>query len=248
MPEWFEDYFTGLYAEVLDATFTRERSGEQANLIARLLELETGAAVLDVPCGGGRLSVPLAESGLRVTGIDLSAPLLERARRRARRAKAEIRFIRRDMREIDFEGEFDGAFNWFTSFGYFDDAGNAAFLGKVFRALRPGGRFAVELINKAWLLANYKPVTVDEVAGVHIESRHRFDAAASRTVSETVFEKGGKVEKHNDSIRVYSPPEMEAFLTEAGFDDIRLLAAEGAEPPSPESPRFIAVAVRPGEH
>lgn len=243
MPEWFEGYFAGLYADVLKGTFTPEASTEQAGIIARLLELVEGMSVLDVPCGAGRLAIPLALMGCRVTGVDLSESLVERARRHAKGMDVQARFIRGDMRKIEFDGEFDAAFNWFTSFGYFADDENEEFLRKVCRALVPGGRFAMEVINKPWLLANYKELTADEVAGVKIESRHTWDAAASRSVSETVFEKDGRRERHGDSIRIYSGGEVEGLLRRAGFAEVTLFSTDGATELSPASPRLVALAL-----
>ena len=49
-------------------------------LITRALDVQPGSELLDVPCGAGRLSVALAASGFRVTGVDLSPAFLDRAR------------------------------------------------------------------------------------------------------------------------------------------------------------------------
>jgi len=56
------------------------------------------------------------------------------------------------MRELPFEGQFDAVVNWFTSFGYFDPAGNLAAAKAAFAALKPGGRFLVETLNKSFVL------------------------------------------------------------------------------------------------
>ena len=77
MPEWFETFFAGLYGEVLAATFSEADSLAQANLISRLLELRPGEAVLDIPCGMGRLALPLARMGFRVTGVDIEKRFVE---------------------------------------------------------------------------------------------------------------------------------------------------------------------------
>ncbi|WP_347338454.1 class I SAM-dependent methyltransferase [Bradyrhizobium forestalis] len=65
---------------------------------------ERGGCVLDLACGSGRLTVPLAQSGLEVVGADLSCAMLERARNHARANAVEPRFIQLDMRDFDLGG------------------------------------------------------------------------------------------------------------------------------------------------
>jgi SAM-dependent methyltransferase len=60
--------------------------------------------VLDLACGSGRLSVPLAEAGLQVTGGDLSAKMLERARRSAEARAVKLELVQLDMRHFDQNG------------------------------------------------------------------------------------------------------------------------------------------------
>ena len=242
MPEWFETYFDGLYWEVLAALFEHETSRRHAEIVARLLALEVGDSVLDVPCGMGRVALALLRMGFRVTGVDLQARYVEAARRAAKRERLDAHFAVGDMREISFEAEFDGAFNWFTSFGYFSEKEDREFLKRVRAALVPGGRFAVDVVNKPWLLANFRETNADEVAGIAIEERRTWDAAASRIVAETIFSKGGRVERVNSSIRLYSAAELQDMLVRAGFAEVAFYSADGASAPAADSPRLVAAA------
>jgi SAM-dependent methyltransferase len=65
---------------------------------------ERGGRVLDLACGSGRLAIPLALSGLQVTGGDLSAKMLERARRSAEAQAVELDLVQLDMRHFDLSG------------------------------------------------------------------------------------------------------------------------------------------------
>lgn len=67
---------------------------------------EMGSA-LDLACGTGNTSIPLAELGWRVTGIDLSLPMLQQARKKAAEAKLDIIFLQQDLRELELAREFD---------------------------------------------------------------------------------------------------------------------------------------------
>jgi SAM-dependent methyltransferase len=65
---------------------------------------EGDGRVLDLACGSGRLSIPLARAGLQVTGGDLSAKMLERARRSAEAQAVELDLVQLDMRHFDLNG------------------------------------------------------------------------------------------------------------------------------------------------
>lgn len=69
---------------------------------------QAGGEVLDLACGTGRISVPLAEAGIPVTGLDLSLEMLQRARQKAEEAgvAGRIRFIQGDMRRFALERSF----------------------------------------------------------------------------------------------------------------------------------------------
>jgi ubiquinone/menaquinone biosynthesis C-methylase UbiE len=129
-PELFDEDYLYFYDEVLGA-----QSDADAEAVSRLLELEPGMRVLDVPCGEGRIGGRLAARGREVVGVDVTERFLELGRER----HPGVRFVRGDMRELAYEEEFDAVVNWFTSWGYFDSSTNDAVLGAFARALRPGG-------------------------------------------------------------------------------------------------------------
>ncbi len=105
--EWHHKFFDDLYGRVLAGQFDRAKTLRQARLIRKLLRLHKGQAVLDCPCGLGRLTVPLARMGMRMTGVDFQPTYLARARRHAKRARVRAGFVRCDMRELPFRDQFD---------------------------------------------------------------------------------------------------------------------------------------------
>ncbi|HUT36662.1 MAG TPA: class I SAM-dependent methyltransferase [Planctomycetota bacterium] len=245
MAEWFNRFFDGLYASVLPEASDDPKASDEARMVRKLLRLRKGQRVLDVPCGKGRLTIPLARMGMAMTGVDLTASYLRRARRAARREGLDVRLVESDMREIAFDGEFDAAFNWFGSFGYFSDADNLAFCGRVFRALRPGGRFLIEGINKSWLLAHFRRHDESLHGRVRIATTNRWDPTANRVHSTWVFTDGKALERHTIVMRIFNGGEMRSLLSKAGFRDVRLYPRPPVGPFTRHSRRLIAVAQRP---
>jgi 2-polyprenyl-3-methyl-5-hydroxy-6-metoxy-1,4-benzoquinol methylase len=97
---WWESFFEGLAVELWLQALSPEHTGSEADTIVRLLCAAPGAELLDVPCGGGRLSLSLAERGYRLTGVDVSGEFLEHAR--SCKDSARMRW---EHREIDGLGE-----------------------------------------------------------------------------------------------------------------------------------------------
>lgn len=219
---WYESMFQGLYAKVLPNVFSEEQTDQQAQLVRRLLRLRKGQRVLDVPCGMGRLTIPLARMGLRMTGVDLAGGYIRRARTLARREGLDICFVQEDMRGIEFDGEFDAAVNWFGSFGYFDEAGNLEFCRRVHRALRPGGRFLIETMNRTHMVSHLRSQGEWTVGPISIRETVRLERGGRRVAATWTMSDGRTTEHQNLSIRLFTGAEMRAVLRQAGFTDVCL--------------------------
>ena len=83
--------------------------------------------------------MPLAATGLKVTGVDRAQVLLDEAKRRAGPGRWP-KFVRADYRELPMPDEsFDAALNLFSSLGYLGDEEDTRALAEIGRVLRPGG-------------------------------------------------------------------------------------------------------------
>ena len=243
--KWYETFFDGLYAKVLAGRHDESRTLAEARTIKKVLKLRKGKRILDCPCGMGRITFQLAKLGLDVTGADLTASYIRRARRRAKAEGLGIRFVRCDMRELPFDGQFDAVVNWFTSFGYFDDTGNLTTAKAAFAALKPGGKFMIEMLNKSWVSARFTPRGDDVANGVRIVRRTRWDAHGSRLLNTWKMSKGKRVETHRFSHCLYNGAEIRALLRAAGFRDIELFGRPPLGRFTRHSRRMIAIAQRP---
>ncbi len=138
-PWWatqFDQQYLHEYEPLFDLTQDRR---EVARLMA-LLELPSGARILDCPCGQGRHAHLLAEAGFDVDGLDYSDDLLAVARRRG--TGKTLRYKQGDMRKLParWTGRFDAVVNLFTSFGFFDEPNDdLRVLSQFARVLKPGG-------------------------------------------------------------------------------------------------------------
>jgi SAM-dependent methyltransferase len=219
---WYSTFFDDLYGTVLADQFTPALTAQHAQIVRRLLGLRRGQTVLDVPCGQGRIAIPLAKLGMDVTGVDFSQPYLRRARRAAREAGVRVRWVCRDMRDIAFHEEFDAAYNWFGSFGYFSDRDNLAFARRVLAALRPGGRFLVEGFNKTWLLRHHLSQWEETHGEVHVANVWRWDERTDRMRDVWTMTKGQRRVKRSVSVRQYTGAEIRDVLLGAGFERVEL--------------------------
>jgi SAM-dependent methyltransferase len=236
--ELFDDDYLHFYADVLG----EERSDADAETIARLLSLEPGMRVLDVPCGEGRIAGRLARRGAEVVGVDASERFINLAGER----HPEVSFVRGDMRDLPYESEFDALLNWFTSFGYFDSATNDAVLAGFARALRPGGRLLLELHNPQRLiqlveLSGGAIANVIERDGDLMVDRTAYDEATGRSATERWIVRGGRTRKLEFSLEQIRPPDLTQRLRAAGFREVQLFGAAGG-PFDPDGPRLIALA------
>jgi SAM-dependent methyltransferase len=110
-----------------------------ANLV-RFAGVAGGQKVLDVACGTGVVAVTAARLGARVTGLDITPELLERARENARMAGVSIEFHEGDVEELPFApGEFDVVL---SQYGHMFAPRPDVTIAEMLRVLRPGGTIA----------------------------------------------------------------------------------------------------------
>lgn len=238
--ELFDDDYLYFYEEMLGA----ERSDADAEAVVRLLELEPGMRVLDIPCGDGRIAGRLAARGCEAVGVDVTELFLDRARRRY----PDVRFERVDMRELEYSAEFDAVVNWFTSWGYFDERTNDAVLAAFARALRPGGRLVLELHNPQRLrrileLTGGTTWTGTERRGDLMVDRITLQDDGRRSRTDRFIVRDGRVRRIEFVLEQVPPDELERRLERAGFGSVRLFGAGGGQFER-EGHRLIAVAQR----
>jgi SAM-dependent methyltransferase len=217
---WYVKLFDEDYLRFYAATVTPEQTRADVDFMLTRLELAPGAPVLDLCCGHGRHAIELARRGCAVTGLDLSEPALARAQASAEAAGVQVRWVQSDMRQIPAEAEFEAVINWFSAFGYLEsDEEDGRVLAAVQRALRPGGKLLMEMVNHAWLMRNFSPRgwTATPDGGLLLEERV-FDLLSGRnTVTATFIGPGGERVVTGHNMRIYTLAELARLMSAAGL-------------------------------
>ena len=213
---WIKQYFGAIYPQLYALDHLTK---SQVDGVERMLGLTPEMRILDVCCGYGRHSLELARRGYRhVVGVDFSRPLLARAWRTARAEGLRVTFRREDMRRLPFRGSFDVALNLFTSFGYFqDEAEDLGALRGMARALRPGGRLLMDLLNREWLIRHFQPRFRDVTPLGTVENNLTFDLETGRLLNRRRFGKGDRRRTLTVQFRVYALTEMVRLFGAAGL-------------------------------
>ncbi|MEO6290858.1 MAG: class I SAM-dependent methyltransferase [Ginsengibacter sp.] len=171
--EWFEDWFNSPYYHQL--YFKRDEAEAAAfiNKLLAYLKPRPGASMLDIACGKGRHSRMLASKGFNVTGIDLSTDSI----RDAKKFESEtLEFFVHDMRLPFRINYYDYAFNFFTSFGYFNtrrEHDNA--IRTIAQSIKPDGTFVIDYLNVHFAEDHLVHKSEIEIEGVNYYLTKWFD-------------------------------------------------------------------------
>ncbi|NMD42542.1 MAG: class I SAM-dependent methyltransferase [Firmicutes bacterium] len=181
-------------------------------------------AVLDLACGTGSSTLPFAARGYRVSGIDLSGPMLELAQAKAAAAALPVEFHRMDLRALELTQRFDLAVLFQDGLNYLltDEELLQAFTG-VRDLLLPGGFFIFDLTRPSLRNSSEQPsVYWYEEEGFTLvwESRyHRETATWALFLTVFISETGGLYRKYREQHREkdHLPETVEKLLAEAGL-------------------------------
>jgi SAM-dependent methyltransferase len=237
--EWYVGFHEGLAARFWRAAGATMAEAD-VKVVLGLLPAAP-AAVLDVPCGDGRLTLPLAQAGYELTGIDISAPEIEHARTKGSAARFEVG----DLRDLPDVGRFDAVVSWGNSFGYTTPAETPGTLQGFHRALHPGGRLILESLTvaEAFLVGGIRAHAEYEFGGITMKGDNRYRAAESRFESEWTFtDADGHVEHASSAHHVHTTGEVVRMLRAAGFHRVELKGRDGTAPYELGDHRMIAVA------
>jgi len=246
MRHWTEQLFEDnpkLFLNIL-----RQLNPQARTEIRDILKLLAGQGhqpkrVLDLNCGIGRHSIELGKCGI------------------------EVRFKVVDMRRIQTalarEKLFDGILCLWTSFGFYDDKTNDDILQQCLKLVKPGGFFAMDIVNRDWLLRNFQDRRFERIGDRLILYDSEFDAETSRHKDKWTFMKrtGEDTFKTENvfqlDLRVWSLHELIQLFQRTGWEferaypgmpgaqGLRQIKFTSPEDDLVDAGRFLIIASRP---
>ncbi len=181
--------------------------------------------LLDLGCGPGLYSQPLAALGYQVTGLDLVPTSLAYAVQQAQKAGLDIQYRQQNYLQLEFEAAFDAALLIYCDYGALTDEERQQVAANVFRALRPGGLWVLDV----WTTKFRSPDDLPKTWGggsygfwsgqPHVFLREAFHYPERQVFLDQtiVVPEEGEIQLYRVWERFFTEETLLPFFTEAGF-------------------------------
>lgn len=259
--EWWQTLFDAKYYKTYVDITGPESTKRQVDFVIKNLKPSKKDRILDLACGAGRHSLELAKKGFDVVGLDYSNYLLNVAKKAAKKGKVRnVKFIRGDMRDLQFKNEFNLVLSMFTSFGYFyDEADHMKVLLGVRAALKNKGEFFLDIKNPVHAIRTIKEngamdkktgflkqAMSDKLSsGLLVKGEDWYDSKNNRWISRISWREGGKQQAYISSVRLFTKEEITKMLKAAGFAPKKFWGGYlGKKFNEKESPRILVQAIK----
>ncbi|MBD3169695.1 MAG: methyltransferase domain-containing protein [candidate division Zixibacteria bacterium] len=223
-----------------------EGAPNEIKSIVSILGLKPKARILDLCCGYGRHAIPLTQMGYKVTGMEISEPLYNKAKKYAEEAGVDYKLIKGDMRSCGriLKEKYDAVINIFTAFGFYNrEADNQRVLNGVEKVLKKGGKFLIDLANRENVLKKWQPRQWYNTGKTTILEESTFDFFSSRIeVKRTFLRENGIKEISDFSLRLYSLHEMLSMIKKSGMFTVAVFGDFEMSQYSVDSRRMILLA------
>jgi 2-polyprenyl-3-methyl-5-hydroxy-6-metoxy-1,4-benzoquinol methylase len=196
----------------------------------RWMPKDTNAQILELCCGTGRLTLPLAKEGHNITGVDITASMLAQARKKAASAGLNIEFIEADMRTFSLSQQYDLIFIPFNSIHHLytnDDLFQTFAAVKkhlkddgifIFDCFSPSIKFIVESEKAEKTVTKY---TAPDGRSVLIKERMRYERTTQINRIEWHYYINGAFDSvQNLDMRMFFPQELDSYVKANGFSII----------------------------
>ena len=199
---------------------------------------------VDLACGTGSVALLLAQRGLQVIGVDMSEEMLTAACDKAQDMANPPLFVCQKLQKLQLSGGVDLAVCALDSMDYIlDPADCQKAIGRVYKALNPGGCFIFDVNTPEKLRAMDGQVFLDEDEDVYCVWRGEFDHKTNIcTYWMDLFQRAGKnwersCEEHREY--AYSAQQLVEYLTAAGFTGIEVFGDRTLAAPVPGEQRIF---------
>jgi SAM-dependent methyltransferase len=230
-----EDYFAGRVAQRYDETSREMFDPLVLDPAVKFLgELTGDGSALELGIGTGRIALPLAQRGIRVTGIDLSPDMV--AQLREKPGGAHIPVTIGDISETQVDGTFTLVYVvWNTINNLTTQEAQAACFQNAASHLGPGGFFVVEVG-----MPNRAPLEVFDLSDTHV-GIDEYHADTQRLVSHHFWLLDGRWERVSMPFRAVSPAELDLMARLAGMTLRERWAGWKREPFTSEGTKHVSV-------
>lgn len=185
------------------------------------------AKILELCCGTGRLTLPIAMEGYNICGVDYTSSMLEQAKAKASEAGLEINFIEADIRTLSLQEKFDLIFIPFNSIHHlYKNEDLFAALRSVRNHLKEDGLFLLDCFNPniQYIVEGEKAQSVvaeyatNDGREVLIKQTMRYENATQINRIEWHYYINGEFHSiQNMDMRLFFPQELDSYLEWAGF-------------------------------
>lgn len=216
-----------------------------------------GSPILELACGNGRITFPIAKAGIEVTGIDISEKMLDKGKEKLvlepKEIQDRIKFIKADINSFQIPSKKFKAI--FSPWGFFpitdEDQKNS--LQSVKEHLLPNGYFVVDIRNsknptKDWSFYEIEEFKSFPTKGFKLMRQAYLKGSAKTKIGHIIFfldkiENDGTIRRFvtERDQRVYTKADMENLLTQNGFKIIEIFGNYEFAPFAPESERVIFI-------
>jgi len=241
---WFDEIFESDDFFPLYSFKEKHKQVETFGLI-EMMNLQKEDTLLDLCCGYGRISFELKNRlNVNLYGLDRSKKLLNMTKRRKYTGNNPPIFLRGDMSSLPLKSKvFDGIFNIYTSFGYFEEEKqNLAVLKECHRILKKKGKLLIDLINKDWVLQNMRERDWVSKDNLFILEETKYDKKKNQWNTKKIFIDGEEIREYVHLIKAYNFKQLNNLLENAGFKVIKVFGHWDLQEFNKDSVRMITLA------
>jgi len=193
------------------------------------LAKEHNERVLELCCGTGRLTIPLKEKGINISGLDFTKSMLEGAKEKARKRGLDIDFTLGDMRDFDLKRKFSMMFIPFNSLqNTYTIEDISRVFSTVAKHLTDDGIFVFEIFNPSIHLmigrekefVEIDKFTLDNGDEVVLSEKTKYDSATQTLRCIWRYTIGDKVIDQKLDMRCYYPLEADLMVRYNDFEII----------------------------
>jgi ubiquinone/menaquinone biosynthesis C-methylase UbiE len=249
IPYWYDKYSE--FEEIFHKDTTNEKITNRT--IEKILKKYKVKTVLDLTCGTGSQVFHLLKRGFKVTGSDISKGMLKIAKRKAKKEKIKIEFLRGDMRTINV-GNFDAAITIFNAIGHLTKSGFSKTMRNIHRNLNDGGIYIFDILNLNYVLDkdNIMKMSMERIGNAGNikvrELQHSIVDNSGILTSYTIFytQKGKQSAKEASkniiTLQLYTAAELRKMLEKNGFKVLNQCGIDGSKFNEKKTERILTIA------